>query len=196
MTNFEKLKNMNIEDFTVWLSNLVDCSNCTIRGIVLLEGVSGYVVMRGLNGLKVRQKMIDFKNYERVTKKDEWGTALKDVDMGDLYSNLSKIEQITIEYALDRLAELEDKIENGTLVSVPYSIGQELYCVYNKSYKIERVKVSLITIRHDGSIDIRLNHYYEDGSYCGCFKYDSKYYELFKTETEALEKLNEVKQKI
>ena len=96
----------------------------------------------------------------------------------------------------DRLYELEDKIENGTLVTVPYSIGQELYCVYNKSYKIEKVKVSLITIRHDGSIDIRLNHYYKDGSYCGCFKYDSKYYKLFKTETEALEKLNEAKQKI
>ena len=25
--------------------------------------------------------MIDFENYERVTKKDEWGTALKDIDM-------------------------------------------------------------------------------------------------------------------
>lgn len=59
--------------------------------------------------------MIDFENYERVTKKDEWGTALKDVDMGDLYSNLSKIEQITVEYALDRLAELEDLIEKGKL---------------------------------------------------------------------------------
>ena len=31
MTNFKKLKNMNIEDFTAWLSNLADCSNCTIR---------------------------------------------------------------------------------------------------------------------------------------------------------------------
>lgn len=100
------------------------------------------------------------------------------------------------EELLNRLAELEDKIENGTLVTVPYSIGQELYCVYNKSYEVEKVKVSLITIRHDGSIDIRLNHYHKDGSYCGCFKYDSKYYKLFKTETEALEKLNEVKQKI
>lgn len=100
------------------------------------------------------------------------------------------------EELLNRLVELEDKIENGTLVTVPYSIGQELYGVYNKSYKVEKVKVSLITIRHDGSIDIRLNHYYKDGSYCGCFKYDSKYYKLFKTETEALEKLNEVKQKI
>lgn len=94
----------------------------------------------------------------------------------------------------NRLAELEDKIENGTLVAVPYSIGQELYCVYNKSCKVEKVKVSLITIRHNSSIDIRLNHYHKDGSYCGCFKYDSKYYELFKTETEALKKLKEVEQ--
>ena len=30
-TNFEKIKNMSIEDFTAWLSDLVDCSNCTIR---------------------------------------------------------------------------------------------------------------------------------------------------------------------
>lgn len=98
------------------------------------------------------------------------------------------------EELLNRLAELEDKIENGTLVAVPYSIGQELYCVYNKSCKVEKVKVSLITIRHNSSIDIRLNHYHKDGSYCGCFKYDSKYYELFKTETEALKKLKEVEQ--
>lgn len=31
MTNFEKIKNMSIEDFTGWLSDLVDCLNCTIR---------------------------------------------------------------------------------------------------------------------------------------------------------------------
>lgn len=31
MTNFEELKNMGIEDFTAWLSTLVDCGNCTIR---------------------------------------------------------------------------------------------------------------------------------------------------------------------
>lgn len=127
-------------------------------------------------------------NYQRLTIRHEDGSH------SFMYDYNATTPPIKI--LLDRLAELEDKIENGTLVSVPYSIGQELYCVYNKSYKIERVKVSLITIRHDGSIDIRLNHYYEDGSYCGCFKYDSKYYELFKTETEALEKLNEVKQKI
>lgn len=132
------------------------------------------------------------KDYKRLTERTKHGIAV--LDSGERFV-LSCGGYATTK-ALNRLAELEDKIENGTLVTVPYSIGQELYGVYNKSYKVEKVKVSLITIRHDGSIDIRLNHYYKDGSYCGCFKYDSKYYKLFKTETEALEKLNEVKQKI
>lgn len=68
--------------------------------------------------------MIDFENYERATRRNEHSHGiLKDVDMGDLYSNLSKIEQITVEYALDRLAELEDLIEKGKLVPK--------YCIVN-----------------------------------------------------------------
>ena len=130
------------------------------------------------------------KNYNRLTFK-----RLVD-PYDDDCEETEDASTATYEELLTRLAELEDKIEKGTLVPVPYSIGQELYCVYNKSYKVEKVKVSLITIRHDGSIDIRLNHYHKDGSYCGCFKYDSKYYELFKTESEALEKLKEVEQTI
>lgn len=128
--------------------------------------------------------------YKRLTERTKHGIAV--LDSGERFV-LSCGGYATAK-ALNRLAELEDKIENGTLVAVPYSIGQELYCVYNKSCKVEKVKVSLITIRHNSSIDIRLNHYHKDGSYCGCFKYDSKYYELFKTETEALKKLKEVEQ--
>ncbi len=60
--------------------------------------------------------MIDFENYKRVTGKDEWGTVLKDVNMDALYSNLSKIDQISVEYALDRFAELEDLIEKKQLI--------------------------------------------------------------------------------
>lgn len=77
--------------------------------------------------------MIDFENYERVTKKDKKGTALKDVDMGDLYSNLSKIEQITVEYALDRLAELEDLIEKGRLVPA-FFVVDDKYGFWNVGY--------------------------------------------------------------
>ena len=93
---------------------------------------------------------------------------------------------------LNRLAELEDKIEEGTLVNVPYAIRQQLYCVFKNSKDVESVHVSLITIKRDGSIDLRLNHYHSDGSYCGCFKYDPKYHLLFHDKTEALKKLEEL----
>lgn len=94
----------------------------------------------------------------------------------------------------NRLAELEDKIENGTLVSAPYAIGQELYWVDKKGYfDVEKVKVSLIIIRHDGSVDIRLNHYNDDGSFRSCFKYGTKYGELFDNEEEAEKRLEEIR---
>lgn len=96
--------------------------------------------------------------------------------------------------AVKRLGELEEKIENGTLVTIPYAIGQEVYWVDKKGYfDVEKVKVSLITIKHDGSVDIRLNHYNDDGSYRSCFKYDTKYYELFDNEAEAEKRLEEIR---
>ena len=102
--------------------------------------------------------------------------------------------KVTIQDLIDRLYELEDKIEAGTLVTVPYAIGQEVYCVDKKGYfDAEKVKVSLITIRHDGSVDIRLNYYNNDGSYRSCFKYDTKYYELFDNEAETKKRLEEIR---
>lgn len=105
-----------------------------------------------------------------------------------------KPEPCKIPQIIHRLAELEDKIEAGTLVTVPYAIGQEVYWVDKKGYfDVEKVKVSLITIKHDGSVDIRLNHYNDDGSYRSCFKYDTKYYELFDTQEEAEKRLEEIR---
>lgn len=98
----------------------------------------------------------------------------------------------TYSMAVKRLGELEDKIEAGTLIELSYKVGQELYCVwYGK--EVEKVKVSLITIKHNGDIDIRLNHYYKNGYYWSCSKYDPKHHELFNTEAEAEKKLEEIK---
>ena len=119
--------------------------------------------------------------YKRLTNQ-KWS---KDIDL---------TQELGYSYIYKRLAELEDKIEAGTLVTVPYAIGQEVYWVDKKGYfDVEKVKVSLITIRHDGSVDIRLNHYNDDGSYRSCFKYDPKYYELFDNEAEAEKRLREIR---
>lgn len=119
--------------------------------------------------------------YERLTNQ-KWS---KDIDL---------TQELGYSYIYKRLNELEDKIEAGTLVTVPYAIGQEVYWVDKKGYfDVEKVKVSLITIRHNGSVDIRLNHYNDDGSYRSCFKYNTKYYELFDNEAEAEKRLEEIR---
>ena len=123
------------------------------------------------------------REYKRLTNQ-KWS---KDIDL---------TQELGYSYIYKRLYDLEDEIEAGTLVTVPYAIGQEVYWVDKKGYfDVEKVKVSLITIRHDGSVDIRLNHYNDDGSYRGCFKYDTKYYELFDNEEEAKQRLEEIRNK-
>lgn len=119
--------------------------------------------------------------YERLTNQ-KWS---KDIDL---------TQELGYSYIYKRLYELENRIKAGTLVTVPYAIGQEVYWVDKKGYfDVEKVKVSLITIRHDGSVDIRLNHYNDDGSYRSCFKYDPKYYELFDNVVDAKKRLKEIK---
>lgn len=119
--------------------------------------------------------------YKRLTNQ-KWS---KDIDL---------TQELGYSYIYKRLYELENRIKAGTLVTVPYAIGQEVCWVDKKGYfDVEKVKVSLITIRHDGSVDIRLNHYNDDGSYRSCFKYDPKYYELFDNEVDAKKRLEEIR---
>ena len=131
---------------------------------------------------RLTEKTIDCFQYDLKDFKHKIG-EFNDYDTFFAYST-----------AVKRLGELESKIENGTLVTVPYAIGQELYCVYKGGcFKVEKVKVSLITIKHNGGVDIRLNHYYKDGSYRFCCSYDTKYHELFSTEAEAEKRLEELR---
>ena len=136
--------------------------------------------------------------YQRLTMRDNIGCFK--YDLKDFKHKIGEFGDydafFAYSMAVKRLGELEEKIENGTLVNVPYAIGQKLYCVDKSGYSdVEKIKVSLIIIRHDGSVDIRLNHYNDDGSYCGCFKYDTKYYELFDNEAAAQARLKELQEK-
>lgn len=55
------------------------------------------------------------EGYKRLTVKDSnYYDEQDSCDVDEIYA---------------RLADLEDRIEAGTLVTVPYAIGQELYCV-------------------------------------------------------------------
>lgn len=86
-----------------------------------------------------------------------------------------------------RLAELEDKIENGTLVELPCKVGDTVYIVY--SSLIRKWEVDFICI-DKGSIFFKLGHK-------GTFDYNSFWLEelgdhVFLTKAEAEKRLEEL----
>lgn len=63
--------------------------------------------------------MIDFNNYKRLTERDEYGNAdIIGLSTEKLFGELYFDEINLLTKALNKLAFLEDKIENGTLVKL------------------------------------------------------------------------------
>lgn len=61
-------------------------------------------------------------DYRRLTERSDNGIAIKDTSTNDNKSIWNEIE---------RLAELEDKIENGTLHELPCKVGDKVYQLDN-----------------------------------------------------------------
>lgn len=68
--------------------------------------------------------------YKRLTKRNCAGYVVPVKPIMSGYSNIQAAE----EELLDRLAELEDKIENGTLVELPCKVGDVMYEVIGDAY--------------------------------------------------------------
>lgn len=92
------------------------------------------------------------------------------------------VRSITIQLLINRLAELEDKIENGTLVEPPCKVGDTIYEVF-KNHKppfIQPTKVEKIIITEKGlKLKLARNSFYETAI-------SSLGKTLFLTEAEAL----------
>lgn len=72
--------------------------------------------------------------YERLTKKNRRSDAIVDM-LKSKYSNNT---------AIKRLAELEDKIENGTLVELPCKVGDMVYFIAKQGMDIYSVEKTII----------------------------------------------------
>lgn len=124
------------------------------------------------------------KDYKRVTIRHEDGSH------SFMYDYNATTPQIKI--LLDRLAELEDEIEDGTLVKLPCKVGDTIYEVF-KNHKppfIQHTKVEKIIITEKGlKLKLARNSVYETAI-------SSLGKTLFLTETEALKKIEELKRSI
>ena len=113
------------------------------------------------------------KNYKRVTIRHEDGS----------YSFMYDYNATTppIKTLLDRLAELEDKIENGTLVELPCKVGDnavaiiDTLCYPNAIYNVKLKDLAYIVEDENG--DVTFQHITR----------------IFGTEAEAEKKLEELK---
>ena len=124
------------------------------------------------------------KDYKRVTIRHEDGSH------SFMYDYNATTPQIKI--LLDRLAELEDEIEDGTLVKLPCKVGDTIYEVF-KNHKppfIQHTKVEKIIITEKGlKLKLARNSVYKTAI-------SSLGKTLFLTETEALKKIEELKRSI
>lgn len=76
--------------------------------------------------------------YERFTYRTGKGIAVKETSFNDNKSIFNAIE---------RLAELEDKIEQGTLIELPCKVGDTMYQVFHPTqvepfpFEVEKIRV-------------------------------------------------------
>ena len=122
------------------------------------------------------------KEYKRLTKRL----------MG---SNAPFTEYASDNEVLQRLAELEDKIENGTLIKLPCKVGDTVYHLSDKKICEEFVKQIKYSI-YNGEIDLLNSHIMTDDNYSK----DYNFYRIsklgksvFLTKAEAEARLKELK---
>ena len=72
------------------------------------------------------------KDYKRLTERSGKGICIKETSTND---------NMSIWNAIERLAELEDKIENGTLIELPCKVGTTIYHLYKAGDVITEDKV-------------------------------------------------------
>jgi hypothetical protein len=70
-------------------------------------------------------------SYKRLTQKSNNGLWGIDGKLVDQRQSGDKVFAEAFNIIINRLAELEDKIENGTLVELPCKVGDKVYCVYH-----------------------------------------------------------------
>lgn len=131
--------------------------------------------------------------YKRLTDKDITKVCFDTWELCGL-DNVCKRdcrepEPCKIPQIIHRLAELEDKIENGTLVELPCKVGDTIYEVF-KNHKppfIQQTKVEKIIITEKGlKLKLARNSVYETSI-------TSLGKTLFLTEAEALKKHKKLK---
>lgn len=128
--------------------------------------------------------MINKETYKRLTKVH----IAKDGDGSGFETGTKWVEKLSQDGdILHRLAELEDKIENGTLFELPCKVGDKFWWVneYRPTLRIEEYEVLAISIEKDNKIYLGF----------GLGHISSKSDEIYFTKEKAEARLKELQEK-
>ena len=102
--------------------------------------------------------------YKRLTRRNKDGTTWVKCSDCDNQDKCDITKESCCNYLQDRIAELEDKIENETLVNIPCKVGCTIYEVF-KNHKppfIQQTKVEKIIVTEKGlKLKLARNSVYE-----------------------------------
>ena len=144
--------------------------------------------------------MINKDTYKRLTKKDKYGHWYTETKINDrfMWSKDGKVWERDLSHyafdgeAIDRLAELEDKIENGTLIEVDKNIIGEgiigIQCYMDGTLGVCLDENIVIGFDTDGVVTWNNVHEYNDYFKNGCYFIDNE-----KGRTQLKAKLRELK---
>ena len=85
--------------------------------------------------------------YERLTERDKYGRAiLKDETVNkDIVESNLKFDTLTVlDKIVSQFCDLEDKIENGTLVELPCKVGDKVWVIAKQGMDIYTVEETTI----------------------------------------------------
>lgn len=129
--------------------------------------------------------MINKETYERLTQY---------MQVGNNIVAIQPQRKERVQMYINRLFELEDKIENGTLIELPCKVGDEIYHLSDK--KISKETVTQIKyIIDNGEIDLPNSYIMTDDIYSkdyNFYRFSKFGKSVFLTKAEAEEKLKEL----
>jgi hypothetical protein len=137
-------------------------------------------------------------DYKRLTERAEYDkdiVELKEFDRMNDYIEFSNLHAYTAyKNALNRLAELEDKIEQGTLIELPCKVGDTIYVIDEWWERTEGKPVHYVVLSED---KVDSFTYYGNIIHIDCEISDSFYIfgdDAFLTREEAEKRLKELQE--
>lgn len=133
------------------------------------------------------------ENFKRFTELKTYPNGKKgyiQYSVSGCYNDMNCKGDYTTGESVDRFAELEDKMENGTLVELPCRVGDVIYYCCQIKKVVEKHVVTGFDISKELSIRT-ISDCYSNGNYVGYF-YPSYFNKtLFKNKVDADAKLKE-----